>query len=125
MTTTLSTKILQALESQGIPSVVSELNDLEAKADTDWKKSLLRLAIDLMATQGVSGINTLRTLASNIDSDEPDLSLLSFGEASDILALLQRQEADNRKHLKEFLNSLLTTLLRVTEILVTTLAKEI
>lgn len=122
----LQEKILNALQTKGLPAVMAELERIQASADQPWKKSLVKLALDTVATKGPSGFEALKYLIVMVANNQaPDLSALTLGEASDLLAVMQRQEAEEKENVKDFLNSLLQSLLKVAEILAITLIKEI
>lgn len=126
ITSSQQQQILSSLQDQGFPAIIEELTKLRASADTPWKSSLLQVALDLVATNGADGISSVRAMIQQVLSQKvPDLSGLSLREASDLLAILEREEADTRNEVKAFLNSLLNALIKITGILVITLFKEI
>lgn len=125
-TATLTTKVVTALGDKALPIVLDELAHLGTLADTPWKKSLVTTAKDLVAAHGPQGLAILEGLATTLRSGgAPDLSDLPLATASEVLAVLQRQEADHKKEVQDFLNSLLDSLVKIVAILATTLFKEL
>jgi hypothetical protein len=123
---TLSQQVLDSLKNKGLPEVVGELQRLESEANEPWKQALVKFALDTVSTQGPSGLDLLKSYLSTLAKGEtPDFSTLSMRDASEVLAVLQRQEANARGEVERFLNSVLGSLLKITTILVTTLFKEI
>lgn len=126
LTTKLGDQILTALQTEGLPAALRELETLRQAADAPWKVSFLGVATDLIATRGPEGFAILKNLARTLhDGGVPDLNELSLREASEILAILQRQEADAKKEVQKFLNVLLESLVKVATILVAIVIKEI
>jgi hypothetical protein len=114
------------LLKDALPALTGELQELGTKADTEWKQSLLGVATTLVTKHGPSGIDALKNLTNSIiNGTTPDMSKLTLREASEVLAILQRLEAEDRKAASAFLSTVLESLSKVAAILLTSLLKAI
>lgn len=126
MTPQFELDLLKVLQERSIPAIKTELEKIEASADAHWKVALVDVALRMVETKGIAGFDSIRNLIALIgEGKAPDLSELSLSEASEVLAILQREEADARNSVTEFLNSLLASLVKVAEILVVALIQEV
>lgn len=126
MTSQFEIDLLKILQEKSLPAIKAELERIEASADEGWKSALVDVALNMVETKGIAGFDAIRNLIAVIrEGKAPDLSGLTLAEASEVLAILQREEADAKNSVTEFLNSLLASLVKVAEILVVTLIKEV
>jgi hypothetical protein len=91
--------------------VTKKIEELGVTVDEPWKKALVEAGVNIIEKNGPGGLSLLSGLAQNLfNGKAPDLTGLSLRASSDILALMQRKEADEQKEVEDFLNGLLKTL---------------
>lgn len=118
--------LLNLLKTQGIPAVTSSLEKLSREATEDWQKSLLKIGVSLVSEHGADGLNLLEdTVSQMVNGKSPNLSGLSMQEASDILAVMQRREADHRNQVTLYTQMIIETIGKALSTLVSILFKEI
>jgi hypothetical protein len=123
-------KIISSLgevaKKDGVTAVVGALNSLDAEAKEPWQKSLLKLSVSLVGELGPGGIDVFQGLVKQmLDGKSPDLSGLKVSEASDLLAAMQRREADTKNQIRLYVKLILETLGKALQDLVSAIFKEI
>ena len=115
-----------AAKKDGVPAVLNALSSLDAKAKEPWQKSLLKLSVSLVGEYGPGGIDIFQGLVRQmLDGKSPDLSGLKVSEASDLLAVMQRREADTKNQIELYTKLILETLGKALLELVSVVFKEI
>jgi hypothetical protein len=118
--------LMRLLKTQGVPAVSASLEKLSNEATEDWQKSLLKIGVSLISEHGVDGLNILEDTVSNLlNGKTVNLSALSMQEASDILAVMQRREADHKNQVTLYTQAVIEALGKALSTLVSTLFKEI
>jgi hypothetical protein len=123
-------KIISSLgevaKKDGVTAVVGALNSLDAEAKEPWQKSLLKLSVSLVGELGPGGIDVFQGLVKQmLDGKSPDLSGLKVSEASDLLAAMQRREADTKNQIRLYVKLILETLGKALQDLVSAIFKEV
>lgn len=94
--------------------VKGQIQLLGGSVDEPWKKALVDAGVNIIEKNGAGGLSILSNLANDLFSGKaPDLTGLSLKASSDILALMQRKEADEQAEVKVFLDLLLKSLMEV------------
>jgi len=118
--------VFALLKTQGVPAITSTLENLSSEASEDWQKSLLKLGVSLVSEHGPDGLNLLEDLVSKLQNGQTvDLSKLSMQEASDLLAVMQRKEADMRNKVALYTQVIIEAIGKALATLVSILFKEI
>jgi hypothetical protein len=123
-------KIISSLgevaKKDGVTAVVGALNSLDAEAKEPWQRSLLKLSVSLVGELGPGGIDVFQGLVKQmLDGKSPDLSGLKVSEASDLLAAMQRREADTKNQIRLYVKLILETLGKALQDLVSAIFREI
>lgn len=120
------TAVLDLLRNQGVPAVTTSLEKLSDEATEEWQKILLRLGVSLVSEHGVSGLDILGSMVSGLqEGKNVDLSMLSMQDASNLLAIMQRREADTRNKIALFTQVIIEAVGQALSTLVSILFKEI
>lgn len=118
--------VFDLLRTQGVPAITNSLEKLLGETTEDWQKSLLKLGVGLVSEHGPDGLNLLEDLVSRLqDGKSVDLSGLSMQEASDLLAIMQRKEADTRNQVSLYTQVIIDVIGKALTTLVSILFKEI
>jgi hypothetical protein len=118
--------LMGLLKTQGVPAVTASLENLSNEATEDWQKALLKIGVHLIAENGPDGLNLLEDTVSRLLDNKPvNLSALTMQEASDILAIMQRREADHKNQVTLYTQMILETLGKALSTLVSVIFKEI
>jgi len=118
--------VLELLKTQGIPAVTSALGDLSKSATEEWQKSLLKLGVALVSDHGPDGLNLLEDMVSRLQSGKTvDLSKLTLEEASSLLAVMQRKEADTKNQVALYTQIVIETIGKGLSILISVLFQSI
>lgn len=118
--------LLDLVKTQGVPAVQASLEQLSSEAKEEWQKTLLKLGVHLVSEMGADGLNLLEDTVSQMMNGKPvDLSALTMQEASDILAAMQRKEADHKNQVTLYTQLIIETLGKAITTLVSVLFKEI
>lgn len=103
--------LLDELGKLGMDKAGDALQDLYAKADTPWKKTVLALVEDAVEKYGPIGIEKAKDALDRISAGKSaNLKFASLRVQSDVLALLQNAEADRRSEARDFLAMVAKTL---------------
>lgn len=95
------------LSDEAVAYLVAELERFEAQADSAWKHVILSIVKDLLRKHGVKGVKMAVELIRDVAQDKaPDLSDLSLRNASDVVAKLQKAEADRKSSFSEYMGIL-------------------
>ena len=115
-----------AAKKDGVPAILGALSSLDAEAKEPWQKSLLKLSVSLVGEYGPGGVDIFQGLVRQmLNGKSPDLSGLKVSEASDLLAVMQRQEADTKNQIELYTKLILETLGKALLELVSVIFKEI
>jgi hypothetical protein len=118
--------LLDLIKTQGLPAVTHSLEKLTREAKEDWQKSLLKVGVTLISEHGVDGLNLLEnTVSQMLNGKTVNLSGLTMQEASDILAIMQRREADHRNQVTLYTQQIIETMGKALATLISVLFKEI
>jgi hypothetical protein len=118
--------LMDLLKTQGVPAVTSSLEKLSSETTEDWQKALLKLGVSLVSDHGPAGLSLLESTVNQLQNGGAvDLSNLSMKEASDVLAIMQRREADYRNQVALYTKLIIDTIGKALVTLVQTLFKEI
>lgn len=118
--------VFALLKTQGVPAITSSLESLSSSATEGWQKSLLKLGVSLVADHGQEGLSILEDSVQKLQNGKTvDLSKLSMEEASDLLAVMQRREADTRNRIALYTQVVVETIGKALATLVSILFKEI
>ena len=119
-------KLGDAAKKDGVTAIVGALNSLDGEAKEPWQKSLLKLSVSLVGEYGPEGISIFQgTVRQMLNGKSPDLSPLKVSEASDLLAAMQRREADHKNQVELYTKLILETLGRALLELVSVIFKGI
>ena len=119
-------KLGDIAKKDGVTAVVGALDSLNSEAKEPWQKSLLKLSVGLVGDYGPGGIDLFQGLVKRMINNEPvDLSPLKTSEASDLLAVMQRREADTKNQIELYTKLILETLGKALLELVSVIFKEI
>jgi hypothetical protein len=114
--------VLDLLKTQGLPAINTQLQSLADSATEGWQKSLLKLGVAFVADHGADGLDLLEGAVQNMQSGHPvDLSKLTMEEASDLLAAMQRKEADTENRIALYTQVLIDTIGKVLSTLASTI----
>ena len=93
------------LGKEGLDKLEEELERLESEADEPWKRVTLAVIGDLVEKHGLKGLDIARDLILDVSEDRkvPDLSDLSIATASDVLAELQKAEAEQKSAASKYI----------------------
>lgn len=115
-----------AAKKDGVTAIVGALSSLNTEAKEPWQKSLLKLSVGLVGDYGPGGIDIFQKLVQRmLDGEAADLSGLKVSEASDLLAVMQRREADTKNQIELYTKLILETLGKALLELVSVIFKEI
>ena len=113
-------------KKDGVTAVVGALSSLHAEAKEPWQKSLLKLSVSLVGEHGPGGIDILQKLVTRmLNGEAVNLTGLKVSEASDLLAAMQRREADTKNQIELYTKLILETLGKALLELVSVIFKEI
>lgn len=119
-------EVLNLLRTDGIPAVAQTLSRLSDEAEEGWQKSLLKLGVALVSEHGVEGLSLLETMVDRLRKGEDvDLSKLSMEEASDLLAIMQKREAETKNRVALYTTIILEEIGKALALLISILFKEI
>lgn len=116
--------LIDLLKTQGIPAITTSLGKLSADSNEPWQKALLKLGVNLVSKHGPEGLDLLEAVVAQLQSGKSiDLSALSLQEASDLLAVMQRREAETRNQVALYTQMVVEALGKVLGTLVSILFK--
>lgn len=119
-------EVLNLLRTDGIPAVAQTLSRLSDEAEEGWQKSLLKLGVALVSEHGAEGLSLLETMVDRLQKGEDvDLSKLSMEEASDLLAIMQKREAETKNRVALYTTIILEEIGKALALLISILFKEI
>lgn len=98
--------LIGVLGQPAVDSLAGDISDMADRNDEPWKEAILRTLADMTSSHGIAGVQMGIDLIEGMinNSDEiPDLSELSLRAQSDLLAELQRAEADRKQAASVFL----------------------
>lgn len=97
--------LLPTLGEAGVLLLKEKVDDLVAEAKEPWKKAVLALVSNAVATYGPQGIEVARKYIHDLlgGGQPPVIDWLDLETASDILAQMQNAEADRLSSSNEFL----------------------
>lgn len=88
-----------------------KLKELANGITTPWQKAIVTATEELLAQNGANGLQNIADIVQTILSGKaPDITSLSLRSASEILAEMQRVEADHKKDVQAFMNTLMSSL---------------
>ena len=115
-----------AAKKDGVTAVIGALTSLDAEAKEPWQKSLLKLSVGLVGEHGPEGIDIFQKLVNRmLKGEAANLTGLKISEASDLLAVMQRREADTKNQIELYTKLILETLGKALLELVSVIFKEI
>lgn len=118
--------VLALLQTQGVPAITGALSNLSSSATEDWQKSILKLGVSLVSEHGPDGLNLLEDAIDRLQNGKTvDLSGLSMEDASNLLAAMQRKEADSRNRIALYTQTIIEAIGKALATLVSILFKEI
>jgi len=121
-----STVLFDLLKKEGIPAVTDSLDKLAGEATEGWQKMLLKLGTQLVSKHGPDGLHLLEDYVSRMMAGKPvDLTGLTMREASDLLAVMQRKEADTKNQVLLWTNLIIEEIGKGLALLVSVLFKEL
>ena len=86
----LINKLLPVLGQMGVDELTAQLEQLVAEAKEPWKKSVLTMVADAVATYGPEGLDMAIKLINDLmDGKSVDLDFTDLEVSSDILAKMQ------------------------------------
>lgn len=95
---------LTALGVMGLDKIKTSLHDLVAESAESWKKDVLTIVSDAVDAFGPAGVNkAMSALHDLVDGKPADLDWADLEAASNLLAAMQNQEAEERTAIKVFL----------------------
>ena len=113
-------------KKDGVTAIVGALVSLDAEAKEPWQKSLLKLSVGLVGEHGPEGIDIFQKLVNRmLKGEAANLTGLKISEASDLLAVMQRREADTKNQIELYTKLILETLGKALLELVSVIFKEI
>ncbi len=106
------TDMLPVIGQVGVDALANELAELAKTADEPWQRGVLALISDAVAKNGPSGIDlAIDAIKKALDGDEaPDIDWADLETASDILALMQNKEADEKSAVMDFMSQMSNSL---------------
>jgi len=112
-------KMAPDLGDKGVDALAGELDRQAKKADAPWKKALLDLTADSVATHGPEGLRLASKAVEDLFAGKRGGTKISdltddLETASDLLGALQNAEADRKKAARNFLKALGQTLGTIT-----------
>lgn len=105
-TTDLIQNLIGILGQPVVDRLMNDLRDIADEKDEAWKATILRVIADMTAEHGIAGVQLGIDLIKDVmgGAEDPDLSGLSLRAQSDLLAQLQRAEADRKKKASAFMS---------------------
>lgn len=99
------TDLIPVIGQMGVDALVKELDQLSKTADEPWQRAVLALIGDAVAKNGPGGIElAVQAIKDAIDGDDPpEIDWADLETASDILALMQNKEADEKSAVEDFM----------------------
>lgn len=118
--------LLDLLKTKGLPAVTSAMGKLTEEAKEDWQKSLLKIGINLVSEHGLDGLEILEsTVNLMLDGKPVNLKGLTMSEASNILAVMQRREANHRNQVTAYVNLMIKVIADAVKVVVVTMFGEL
>ena len=91
------------LGGRSLATADSALRDLQADADEPWKKAVVGTFADALEKHGPDGLKKAEeAIGSLIGGKEVDLDFVNLRTASDLLAVMQNLEADEKSKARDF-----------------------
>ena len=107
----MSDDIIKDLGNPLLEVVTKKIEELGGSLDEPWKKALVSAGVTILEKNGPGGLQMLSQLADNLfNGKAPSLEGLTLKQSSDILALMQRKEADEQKEVEDFLKNLVRSI---------------
>jgi hypothetical protein len=95
---------LESLGAQGLDKVIEKLNTLVVTEPEGWKNGIYTLVADAVTAFGPLGVNTaLNAVHDLLDGKPSNMDWADLEIASNLLAVMQNQEASEREASKVFL----------------------
>lgn len=107
-----------------VDRLMNDLRDIADEKDEAWKGTILRVIAEMTQQHGLDGVQLGIDLIEDVigSDDAPDLTGLSLRAQSDLLAQLQRAEAEKKKAAGAFMKKIGESLGKVISGLLTGLA---
>lgn len=82
----------------------AKLRELIGDGSPSWQKTVLALVADAIERHGVQGIDiALREIEAILDNKTPQIDWANLMVASDLVATLQKMEADEKSAVRDYL----------------------
>ena len=100
--------LVEILGQPVVDRLMDNLRDIANDKDEAWKRTILSVIAEMTAEHGISGIQLGIDLIERVigGRETPDLSGLSLRAQSDLLAQLQRAEADRKEKAGAFMHKI-------------------
>lgn len=118
--------LLKLLKTKGLPAVTSAMEKLSGEATEEWQKSLLKIGVGLVSEHGLDGLLILESTVNQMLNGKPvNLKGLTMTEASNILAVMQRNEADHRNQVAAYVKVIVQVITEAVKVVVVTMFGEL
>jgi hypothetical protein len=97
--------LVPTLGQMGVDALVAELESLSKSADEPWQRAVLGLLGNAVEKNGPAGLELAAdAIKKALDGDEiPEVDWSDLEAASDLLAILENKEADEKTALEDFM----------------------
>jgi hypothetical protein len=99
------TDLVPIIGQMGVDTLVGELTNLSKTADEPWQRGVLALISDAVAKNGPAGIDlAVQAIKDALSGDRvPEIDWADLETASDVLALMENKEADEKSAINDFM----------------------
>ena len=92
------------LGADGVTAAVNELNKLATKADAPWQANVVKMMADGVRKHGPAGLDlTVDQIENLLNGKSHDFSFTDLRTASNVVAKLQRAEAERQAKVRAFM----------------------
>lgn len=97
-------QLVPVIGQKAADALAKQIKDLISDESPQWQKTILSLVADAVEKYGVAGIEiALRQVEKLLDNEVPEIDWANLMVASDLVASLQKMEAEDKSAVRDFL----------------------
>jgi len=98
-------QLVPIIGQKAADALAAEIKGLISDESPAWQKTILALVADAVEKHGVLGIQiAIKEIEKLLEGETPDIDWANLLVASDIVAMLQKAEAERKSEVRDFLS---------------------